>query len=311
MKNSNFKSGRPSASFIAGSVALVFLIIGYQTAIFIHKASAMRLLANHDHPDTVFVQGPPPAGETVDSSFPDPADGACPAGKVHRPSEKTVRKEYAHSEEAVMARREVSPRRYESFRFDPNTATVDDLMRLGFSLKQAQSIDSYRQKGGRFRRPSDFAKSYVVEDSVFQRLEPYIDIPLLDINTADSAAFETLPGIGGFFASRMVSYREDLGGYSYPEQLMDIWHFDQKKFDGLKDLVVVGPEGRKEFALWTLGEKELSRHPYIDSHAAHAIVIFRDNTPREQWDVEALVSAGILDGESGSKLSRCVIAEPR
>ena len=36
-------------------------------------------------------------------------------------------------------RRNNTPRKYESFRFDPNTVSVDDLMRLGFTQKQAQS----------------------------------------------------------------------------------------------------------------------------------------------------------------------------
>ena len=70
-----------------------------------------------------------------------------------------------HSAAAQSIRRANSPRRYESFKFNPNTVSVDDLMRLGFSEKQAQSIDNYRRKGGRFRRKSDFARSYVVADS--------------------------------------------------------------------------------------------------------------------------------------------------
>ncbi|MBR4741147.1 MAG: hypothetical protein IK074_08300, partial [Bacteroidales bacterium] len=44
-----------SASFITGSIALVFLIIGYQVALFVHKAAVTRLVANRDQPDTVYV----------------------------------------------------------------------------------------------------------------------------------------------------------------------------------------------------------------------------------------------------------------
>ena len=54
MKNSKDR-GKPSASFVAGSIALLFLIIGYQSALFIRKASVARIVANHDHPDTVYV----------------------------------------------------------------------------------------------------------------------------------------------------------------------------------------------------------------------------------------------------------------
>ena len=181
-------------------------------------------------------------------------------------------------------------------------------MRLGFSEKQAQSIDNYRRKGGRFRRKSDFARSYVVADSVFKRLEEYIDIPLIDINKADSATFETLPGIGKFFAAKMVSYRSELGGYSYKEQLMDIWHFDEEKYEGLKDLITLSPP--EPFQLWTLPESRLASHPYIGKEAAHGIVLYRENTARDGWSVRSLVEAGVLDPDQGSKLERCRIAPP-
>ena len=309
MKNSE-DGGRPSASFILGAVALLFLIIGYQAALFIHKASVARIVANHDHPDTVFIfqdstplDGQPSGPGRVHPRFAAAEYGLSPAAA---PSETSVRKVYPHSVAAESIRRANTPRRYESFPFDPNTVSVDDLMRLGFTLKQAQSIDNYRKKGGRFRRKADFACSYVVDDSVFKRLEKYIDISKIDINKADSATFETLPGIGKFFASRMVSYREELGGYSYPEQLMDIWHFDSEKYDGLKDLIFAGPA--EPYPLWTLPESDLARHPYIGKRPAHGIVIFRENSPREEWTVENLVRNGILDKEKGEKLARCRLA---
>lgn len=50
--NSNKDGKRPSASFVVGAVALLFLIVGYQAALFIHKASVARIIANHDEPDT-------------------------------------------------------------------------------------------------------------------------------------------------------------------------------------------------------------------------------------------------------------------
>ncbi len=363
MKDSH-RGGKPSASFVVGSVALLFLIIGYQAALFISKASVARIVANHDHPDTVFVYLDPltarvKAGQPLEpgrihpralrlrsgtaaaeyglSSTAAPA-GASLASSTHATlgtvrggtgAERSEASGGAERSEAVElpelapaghskvrkydnAARDIwranTKRRYESFRFDPNTVSVDDLMRLGFSQKQAESIDNYRKKGGRFRRKTDFAKSYVVEDSVYRRLEKYIDIPKIDINRADSAAFETLPGIGKFFAAKMVSYREELKGYSYPEQLMDIWHFDQDKYDGLKDLIKVGPA--EPYPLWALSEAELSKHPYIGKRAARGIVIFRENTPVQDWTLGNIIKAGILDPGLEEKLAKCRIALP-
>ncbi len=153
MKNS--KDGRrPSASFVAGAIALVFLIVGYQAALFIHKASVTRIIANHDRPDTVFIYGQVPES-TADASSGSMSSGGTRdrAGSGRAVNEyPTVRRTSSHSPGAEQIRRANTPRKYESFRFDPNTASLDDLMRLGFSLKQAESIDNYRKKGGRFLR---------------------------------------------------------------------------------------------------------------------------------------------------------------
>ena len=285
------KKSRLSESFVVGVIALVFLIVGYQTALFVYRASVMKIVSNRDEPDTVYVYG--------DSHV---ADAPQNDGKA-------VRKQAVHSPVAETVRKSAPRRTTESFRFNPNTATVDELCRLGFSQKQAQSIDNYRRKGGRFRRKEDFAKSFVVSDSIYRRLEPYIDIPLLDLNLADSAAFDALPGIGGWFAKKMIEHRTSLGGYSYKEQLMDIYRFTPEKFRALEDLVTVSKEYITPYPLWTLPADSLRQHPYIkDYETARSIVLFRENSPQSSWTIESLVSAEIMSEEEAGRLSRCVIS---
>lgn len=281
------KNSTSSTVFRIGTVSLVFLAIGYQTALFINRAAILGIEARRDRPDTVFVV----RTETVADSV----------------RYDTVRRNAVHSA-AVEEVRERT-RRVENFRFDPNTVSVDDLQRLGFSRRQAQAIDNYRLKGGRFRRREDFAKSFVVADSVYRRLEAYIDIPLLDINSADSASFDTLPGIGPYFAARMVEYRTRLGGYSYTEQLTDIYNFGQERFDALKDLVCCSPP--EPYPLWTLPSDSLRRHPYIGGYReAEAIVLLRENYPADSLSVGLIRRAGILPEEDMARLERCLIAEP-
>lgn len=305
----NPKAGhRFSASFKTGAIALAFLIIGYQVALFVGASARERIVANRDNPDTVFVYVRPEAEESGPGSVESGKDRRTGNPARHATSKEDAVRRSVHSPAADKIYRKVSPRRYESFRFNPNTATVDELMRLGFSEKQALSIDSYRKKGGKFRRSDDFSRSYVVSDTLFERLRPYIDIPLLDLNSADSSAFDALPGIGPYFAAKMVEYRRILHGYSYPEQLMEIRHFDEEKYDSVKDLVTVGEH--PPYPLWTLPEDSLRRHPYITDSEARGIVLFRENSPRGEWSVDALSRAGVLVGEDARRLLRCRIASP-
>lgn len=314
------KNSTSSTVFRIGTVSLVFLAIGYQTALFINRAAILGIEARRDRPDTVFVVRTETVAEDIgegDSgtenrrtgSGIDASDGGrnSVAGRKVSVRYDTVRRNAVHSA-AVEEVRERT-RRVENFRFDPNTVSVDDLQRLGFSRRQAQAIDNYRLKGGRFRRREDFAKSFVVADSVYRRLEAYIDIPLLDINSADSAAFDTLPGIGPYFAARMVEYRTRLGGYSYTEQLTDIYNFGQERFDALRDLVCCSPP--EPYPLWTLPSDSLRLHPYIGGYReAEAIVLLRENYPADSLSVGLIRRVGILPEEDLARLERCLIAEP-
>lgn len=292
MEEGKKKRNSLNASFVTGAIALVFLIIGYQVALFVHKAAVTRIAANRDRPDTVFVYASP------EEIPPLPPVGRNDKGRTERHN--------APHSAAVQEVRAKLPRRVESFRFNPNTVSIEDLQRLGFSERQAQSIENYRLKGGRFRRPADFAKSYVVADSVYARLEPYIDIPRLDINQADSVALLDLPGIGPYFAGKIVQYRTQLGGYSKPEQLMEIYHFDEEKYAALQDLITCSePEG---YALWALPEADLAKHPHISRSEAHGIVLFRAHHAPAECTVEALRQAGVLSPDHAAALSRCRIA---
>ena len=302
-KENSSKDRTPSSVFKVGAIALAFLIIGYQSSLFIHRAAVLRIAANRDRPDTVFVYIPTDAASGSASLESSPASASPAAGGV-----VMIRKNAEHSATVEQERRRT--RRVESFRFNPNTVSVEDLMRLGFSEKQAAAIDSYRQKGGKFRRPADFAKSYVVADSVYERLKPFIDIPKLDINKADSAAFDGLPGIGPYYAAKMVEYRGRLGGYSFKEQLLDIWNFGHERYDGLSDLIVCSRPSTP-FRLWQMPEDSLRMRPYIRSwQAARSIALFRKSMPRDQWTVEAIAAAGILPPDDAAKLARCIIADP-
>ena len=66
--------------------------------------------------------------------------------------------------------------RGELFGFDPNTVTREELVRLGFTPRQAQGILNYRAAGKRFYEAEDFADCYTVSDEMYARLKPYIRI---------------------------------------------------------------------------------------------------------------------------------------
>jgi len=62
------------------------------------------------------------------------------------------------------------------FHFDPNNVTEEQLLEMGLTEKQTETFLNYRYAGGRFFKKSDVNKLYSISDSLYNILEPYIDI---------------------------------------------------------------------------------------------------------------------------------------
>jgi competence protein ComEA len=62
---------------------------------------------------------------------------------------------------------------------------------------------------------------------------------LVNINTADQAALDSLPGIGPALAQRIIQYREKNGPYKVPEDIKNVSGIGEKRFENLKDLISV------------------------------------------------------------------------
>ena len=110
------------------------------------------------------------------------------------------------------------------FKFNPNEIGQESWMLLGFSEKQTQSIIKYREKGGYFYKKEDLKRLYVVDDSLYILLEPYIVLegkskPKSNYS-ADKCYFvklteDTVPVYDGFSELEKVVCNKKNGVYSY------------------------------------------------------------------------------------------------
>ena len=91
------------------------------------------------------------------------------------------------------------------------------------------------------------------------------------LNTADTTILKTVPGIGPYFARKIVQYGERLGGYVSTDQLDEIEDFPQ---EAKRYLVINQPQVRK-LNVNQLSLNELKRHPYINYYQAKDITDYR------------------------------------
>lgn len=95
--------------------------------------------------------------------------------------------------------------------------------------------------------------------------------PEVMLNSADSAELEALPGIGAKTASRIIKYRNRLGGYISKYQLLEIRFFDsslvyESRIDFKIDTSVI-----KKIDINFCEIIDLYRHPYIGKIYARTI----------------------------------------
>ena len=96
-----------------------------------------------------------------------------------------------------------------------------------------------------------------------------------NLNRADSADLVMLYGIGGYYAGKILSYRERLGGsFAESRQLLEIDGFGQERFEKIERNIIVLKEDIKRFSLLDAGKEFLEGHPYIGPYAARGILTY-------------------------------------
>lgn len=91
------------------------------------------------------------------------------------------------------------------------------------------------------------------------------------LNTADTTALQTIPGIGSYFARKIVQYGERLGGYVSVDQLDEIEDFPLES----KRYLVIQNAQPRQLNINQLSLNELKRHPYLNYYQARAIMDYR------------------------------------
>jgi len=95
---------------------------------------------------------------------------------------------------------------------------------------------------------------------------------IVDLNTADEEQMMILPGVGKTLAKNIIKYREKNGGFIQKNELLSMSGMTQKKFDKIKDFVVIAALNKKS----KKAKKEMqiaAEEPIIDLHVLEKKVI--------------------------------------
>ncbi len=176
--------------------------------------------------------------------------------------------------------------------FNPNTVSMEELIAMGISSYVSNNLIKFRQSGATFRTSQDVKKIYGIDSTLFLALEVCISIPseitqtvntghpkTIDINTASIEDWKSLPGIGEVLATRIMNYREHLGGFHSIPQVGETYGLPPETLDQIKDKLVTS-SGPRKLDINTSTVEVLAAHPYITQKQAETIVNYRNNHGR-------------------------------
>jgi competence protein ComEA len=183
------------------------------------------------------------------------------------------------------------------YTFDPNTLNQQGWEDFGLTPKQAKAIINYRSKGGKFRKAEDLKKMYTIRPELYEMLKPHVQISdtiqrpvyqnyskatftkkplsIYELNALDTTEMQAINGIGPAFARRIFKYRERLGGFAQPEQLLEVFGIDSVHYEQIRPQIRIDEGLLRKININTADFETLRQHPYLRYKQVNAIIEYR------------------------------------
>ena len=192
--------------------------------------------------------------------------------------------------------------------FDPNTCDSVSLLNLGLREWQVHAFLRYRKAGARFYSEKDLRRVNSFTDDDIRRMLPFACFPVdkreqerqeylrikryrdsvhqsriksypqklpagtvININEADTVLLKQVPGIGSYYARKIVDYRNQLGGYVHAGQLLELGLTEKESA-----WFYVGDSKVRKIRINKDDFRTLARHPYMRFEGARIIARHRD-----------------------------------
>ena len=208
-------------------------------------------------------------------------------------------------------------------KFNPNEYDLEDWMRLGYSQKQAASVMNFRASGFRFKVKSDLKKLFIMDDESYAQLYTYIDLPdtlekkeslesfsvekkapeqmVHSINRMTKKDLVKLKGVGDYYATKVLNFRDALGGFVNAQQLKEVYHLPDSLADLISRNITIDTSFVKRHNINEINLQELKQHPYISYKLANSIIAYR-KTHGAYSSVEELKELVLMNAETFNKV---------
>lgn len=210
------------------------------------------------------------------------------------------------------------------YSFNPNYITDYKGYQLGLSVNEIDKLLKFRAAGNFINSEKEFQQITGVNDSLLKIIAPYFKFPnwvsnvknttakkntiisdvKKDINKATLEDLILINGIGNKLAERIISYRTKLQGFSFNDQLYEVWYLDKETAAKvLASFTVMQTPIISKININKATFKEILSIPYLDYELTKKIFEYRD----EVAEIQSIEELKKIEGFPLEKFNRIAL----
>ncbi|WP_299159988.1 helix-hairpin-helix domain-containing protein [uncultured Tenacibaculum sp.] len=234
---------------------------------------------------------------------------------------------------------ELEKRKPKIYPFNPNYITDYKGYKLGMTVDEIDRLHSYRKQNRFVNSKEEFQEITKVSDTLLAQMASYFKFPdwvvkrnkqkklkksfivkkqlveepssslktklsTTNINKATQQDLETISGVGEVIAERIIKYRKKIQGFSYKEQLSEVWGVDKEVVNNILQIFSIKSKPIiQKTNVNTATFKEILKNPYIDYNLCKKIFEYRD----EVAELQNISELKNIDGFPVDKYGRIVL----
>jgi DNA uptake protein ComE-like DNA-binding protein len=223
-------------------------------------------------------------------------------------------------------------KKFKIYPFNPKYISDYKGYQLGMNVDEIDRLLAYREQRLYVNSAKEFQTITKISDSLLQKISPFFKFPewvkkknnnknnqqryipnsrinvseitTVDINKATLKDFTFIEGVDEYLSERIIKYRSKLQGFSFKEQLFEVWGLDELIANKiLSTFSIKNKPIIKKVNINTASFKEVLSNPYIDYELCVKIFDYRD----EVAELQSISEIKNIEGFPIKKYNRIVL----
>ena len=223
-------------------------------------------------------------------------------------------------------------KKFKIYPFNPNYISDYKGYQLGMNVDEIDRLLAHREQRLYVNSAKEFQTITKISDSLLKKISPFFKFPewvqkknnnknnqqryipnsrinvseitTVDINKATLKDFTAIEGVDEYISERIIKYRSKLQGFSFKEQLFEVWGLDEQMANKiLSTFSIKNKPIIKKVNINTASFKEVLSNPYIDYELCIQIFDYKD----EVAELQSISEIKNIEGFPIKKYNRIVL----